>query len=434
MAKNQTGYRIAIFLYTAASALIGIFLRAGLPLLLFAGRGTGRLARRLGHGLPVPRADRVIWVHALSVGEVTSALPLVRGLRQAYPEAALIFSVTTRSGMDLARRLVRPHVTALLFGPLDVPFAVQRFLDRLDPSLFILVETDFWPGWLAQLHRRQLPAMLVNGRVSARSARCYQRFAFFFRPMFSTFSILAMQAAENGAAMERLGIPADRIRILGNLKFDQRSGETAPGIDRKALSIADTAPIWVCGSTHPGEENELLAAFSRLRQTVPGLVLVLAPRDIGRARELVRLAERACGSVRLRSTGQGAAEPRVVILDTIGELAACYGLACLAFVGGSLVPEGGHNPLEPAARGVPVLFGPHMEDFPEIAAELCAAGAACQVNKETLAREALSILTDPDRSRRMARAAATTVYGHHDVVQRHLEAIAELLPPRNDHG
>ena len=404
---------------------------------MFLKKHRGRILERLGLRLPhLPvRQGPVIWIHALSVGEVTSALPLVKALRQSIHPAVLVFSSTTRSGKELAERLIAPHVDLVLFSPLDLPYAVRRYLDAIKPSCFILVETDFWPNWLHQLRRRQIPAMLVNGRISEKSFAAYSRFSFFFRPMFRYFSLLSMQTAQDRDKMLALGIPAERLVCFGNLKYDLPARQTAPP---DLAAAHNPRPIWVCGSTHPGEEELVFAAFKELaganlcvrpgrhRGRLP-LRLIIAPRKIKRGDELLKLARSFGLNAVLRSSGNAGAESCVLILDTIGELADCYSLARLAFIGGSLVDEGGHNPIEAAAQGVPVLFGPHTEDFTEIARDLVHCGGAKVVTAETLTETAAAILSDDALHMAMSGAAQRLVEQQRGGVDRHVQAVRELL-------
>ena len=396
---------------------------------MFLKKHRGRILERLGLRLPhLPvRQGPVIWIHALSVGEVTSALPLVKAIRESIRPGRIVFTATTRSGKELAERLIAPHVDLVLFSPLDFPCAVRRCLDAIRPDLFILVETDFWPNWLRLLRRRQIPAMLVNGRISEKSFTSYRRFAFFFKPMFRCFSLLSMQTAQDRDKMLALGIPAERLVCFGNLKYDLPARQAAPP---DLAAAHDLRPVWVCGSTHPGEEELIFAAFQKIvgaNPCVRPLRLIIAPRKIERGGELLRLARRFGLNAVLRSSSNAGAESCVLILDTIGELADCYSLARLAFIGGSLVDEGGHNPIEAAAQGVPVLFGPHTEDFAEIARDLVHCGGAKVVTAETLAETSAAILSDDSLHMAMSGAARRLVEQQRGGVDRHVQAVRELL-------
>ncbi len=414
-----------------------LFLAVGLPLLvplvLSRRKYRGRLMARLGLSragvlaAPPPGRGKTIWIHALSVGEVTSALPLVRGIRESMPTAVIIFSAATRTGMAVAEQYIRPFADQVVPAPLDLLFAVNRYIRAIRPDLFILVESNFWPNWLNQLRKHNIPAMLVNGRMSDRSFRLYRRFRFFFKPMFRCLTLLSMQTAEGAAQMRQLGLPGQRILSLGNLKYD--TVPTAPATDDRqaAPNITRDSLVWICGSTHRGEEEIILDAYAGLKTGIDRLALIIAPRDIGRSREIMHLAE-----TRGLRAGRRTAPPerpgRLLILDTIGELASLYRLARVAFIGGSLVAGGGHNPLEAAACGVPVLFGPHMEDFREIARDLVQCGGGLTVNSAAeLTRAVQRILSDDRFRASMSAAAVGLVTAKAGVVARHLHEIETLL-------
>lgn len=424
-------------LYSFISFILLLFALPVLPFVTGRTKYRRRLLARLGVGLAgrlatQPVATPCFWVHALSVGEVTSALPLVRGLRATWPQAQIVFSATTASGDQLAHSLMEPLAVTVIAAPLDLGPVTPRFIRLIQPDLFILVETDFWPNWLHCLARAGVATLLVNGRVSAASHARYHRFSFFFRPMFRTFSVLTMQTQDDTVKMIALGVAPERVVTLGNLKFDT----TQPAVDqplddnepaKARWGFDPAAPLWICGSTHPGEEAMVFQAYARLLVNIPGLQLLVAPRQIKRCEDIRAMAKRQGLDSRTRSGGSRQQGP-VLILDTIGELAGCYAMAEVAFIGGSLVPAGGHNPLEPAAAAAPVLFGPHMEDFTEIAAALTSCGGALQVDSaEELALALRQILGDAPLRRSMAAAAAACVQANRGVVDRHLQALTRLL-------
>ncbi len=440
-----------ILIYNTLLTVFGTFL---LPLILLIVLGRtkyrGRTLERLGlktgrikEHLRSLGSGPVIWIHALSVGEVISAVPLVKTLRQDMDQvgdsAVLVFTTAADSGKKIAETLISPHVDLVLSGPLDLRFAVRQYIKAVRPNLFILVETDFWPNWLDQLNRQNIPAMLVNGRISKKSVTAYHRFSFFFKPMFRCLALLSMQTAEDRNKMIELGLPADRVITLGNLKYDMvDTSEKLAKFDHPALTQEGEKTIWVCGSTHPGEEELLFAAFRALCKTkeenagvAPSgdLFLIIAPRDISRGDELMQLARRfdLTASIRSGIPNDKTANGNVLILDTLGELATCYSCAKVAFVGGSLVQQGGHNPIEPAAQGVPVLFGPHMEDFAEIAEDLIACGGAKKVDAESLIEAVSDLLVDSEVRSGIGLAAKTLVDQHRGGVHRHIQAIQGLL-------
>lgn len=425
------GPGITLILYNLLM-LLALLLLPALGLVLLRGKYRGRIPARLGFGLADRLGDTAgadtVWVHALSVGEVTSARPLLRGLRAALSEAHIVLSVTTRSGERLARERLADCCHVILAAPYDLYPSIATFIHHIRPRVFILVETDFWPNWLHGLARKGIPTYLVNGRISERSFRRYRRAAFFFVPMFRRLSGLCMQTKADADKLVELGLAPDRIHTLGNLKCDAGVRDPAENIpDRQRLrqeyGFDAEAPLWICGSTHAGEEELLLPAYAALRASLPNLQLLLAPRQIERAAALVSLAERHGISCRRRSQGKHAESGPVLLLDTLGELASCYAMADLAFIGGSLVPAGGHNPVEAAAFGVVSCFGPHMDDFAEIAAALLACGGALRLGGDHLEATLLPLFQDDRLRSRMGLAARYWLRDQQGVLQRHLELI-----------
>lgn len=391
-----------------------------------------RIPARLGIGLATKRtvttgAPKTIWLHALSVGEVTSAVPLVRGLREKYPTYRIVVSATTRSGKKVADAKLSSFADCIIDGPIDFLPVVRRFIKHIRPDLFILVETDFWPNLLSSLKYYGIPSILVNGRVSGRSMRRYQHLRFFFRPMFQCLAILCMQTLCDRKEMALLGVAPEKLLILGNLKFATRAQEKAPIPKPQIDLLPKNRILFIAGSTHPGEEQLLIDCYQRLRRTHPGLFLMLAPRDPNRAKEIADMATRH-GLLAYFRSSQVFLPADIFILDTLGELVDFYALADLAFVGGSLVKKGGHNPVEPAAMAIPVLFGPHMEDFSEIAESLILAGGAIQVDDSGKMSEVLAnLLKDRDQRFRMGQAAQKCVNGHRDIIDNHLHLIEKFL-------
>lgn len=427
---------LVVYNFLQVTLLLGA---APLLALLILGRRKyrERFWQRLGFGLH-QRAEKItvipgtprIWLHCLSVGEVTSALPLVRGLRLRMPAARIIVTVTTTTGIKVAKQQLAPFADLVLAAPFDLLPVIHRYITILRPNLFILVETDFWPNWLHGLRRHRIPAMLVNGRVSQASFARYQRFRFFFRPLFSSFSLLAMQTESDAVQMRALGVEAKRLQILGNLKYAPAAGqdrEPSTMLSKNDLKLPADSEVWACGSIHPGEEELLLPAFAALMADHPRLCLLLAPRDPQRTPDLARLA-RQHGLDTMRRTCPRDQPARILLLDTLGELAACYHLARVAFIGGSLVTCGGHNPLEAARHGIPVLFGPHMEDFAEIARDLLQGGGAQMVSsREEITGAVHRILAESAVHAAMRNAAIELVSRQAGVIDRHLAALNGLL-------
>lgn len=404
----------------------------------------GRIPQRLGIGLgerlqKLPAGRQRIWIHALSVGEVLSSRPLLQAIRKSYPEATILYSAATRTGEELAIRSMKHQVDMFVPYPLDLAFIVKRFIALLRPDLFILVETDFWPNFLHSLGKAKIPALLVNGRISQKSFARYHRLRLFFLPLFSSFRFISMQTAADAEMMVRLGVPAERVRPLGNLKYDAvlplESVLAGPpylrGSSRREFGIPEGRIVWIAGSTHGNEEITILTIFKRLSLLFPDLFLVLAPRQPSRSGDISELAKKNGLTSRRRSKPvQHETEPAtpLLILDTMGELSSMYSFCDIAFIGGSLVPDGGHNPLEPAAFGKPVLFGPHMDDFTEISRDMLETGAAMVVQDgEELFEQMRCWLTSTGAREKAGAKGRALVEMHAGVTRRHLEILGRFL-------
>jgi 3-deoxy-D-manno-octulosonic-acid transferase len=398
----------------------------------------GNLRQRLGV-LPLSfNLDREpsIWVHAVSVGEVLAVRPLVSGLKERFPSLRLFVSTTTVTGQDVARKSLG-DADGVFYFPFDVPWIVRRVLDVVNPRLFLMVENEIWPHLLRECRRRDVKTAIVNGRISARSFPRYRFARPFFRRVLDDVDRCCMQGDESAQRIVGMGADPARVVVTGSLKFDAAAlpAVSARGRDRvlRYVRIARDRPVVVAGSTMRGEEVPVLRAFRHVKATSPQALLIVAPRHKERFDEVVQVARGEGFSVVRRSELPIDAEPRadVVVLDTIGELAQIYQLATLAFVGGSLVPTGGHNILEPAVFGRPILFGPHMSNFAEIAREFLARDAAVQVASARALEEVLpAVLFDPVRRASLGAAASALVEANRGANDRTLEAIAALLPQR----
>ncbi|MGH7260651.1 MAG: tetraacyldisaccharide 4'-kinase [Nitrospiraceae bacterium] len=400
-------------------------------------------AQRLG--LRLPRGSRdgepLLWVHAVSLGEVVAVTPLVHALRKRYPHDRIVVSTVTETGREAVEQKLA-SVAEHCYAPLDFPWVVSRFVERLAPRAFLFVETELWPNLLRALGRRGVPAVMVNGRLSSKSFEGYKRLRPFMQQVLSSVTLCLMQSERDAERMTALGAQPSRVMRTGNIKFDQPLPDpdgVAGGLSRGVLGLRDGEELIVAGSTHPVEEEQLLACYQTLQREFPSLVLLLAPRHIERAAQVEAVVRAKGLAVQRRSGmaptpdlsptgGEEKVRGRVIILDTRGELAQVYRHAVLAFVGGTLVPVGGHNLLEPALWGKPVFFGSHTDHCAEIASLLTDVGGGMQApDGEALAAGMAACLRDRAALQRMGEAAKSVVLDNRGAVQRSLDLIAGVL-------
>jgi 3-deoxy-D-manno-octulosonic-acid transferase len=373
----------------------------------------------------------IIWVHAVSLGEVVAAAPLVKALHKRHPEFRYIVTTVTETGREAVEQRLG-GIAEHRYAPLDFPWAVVGMVRRLRPMLYVFVETEIWPNLLWTLRKQDVPSVLVNGRLSSRSFRRQDLpvVRSFYRAVLQTVTLCLMQSNRDGNRLVALGAHPARVHVTGNIKFDQplpdvRSDESL----RRSFGIGEHEQLILAGSTHPGEEELLVSAYRHIVKTYPSTVLMLAPRHIERA-ERVEATLREAGVVvqrrsRIREKQSG---PRVVILDTRGELSRAYREAVVAFVGGTLVPVGGHNLLEPAVWGTPVMFGPHTDHCAEVATLLSEAGGGRRVaGVEDLVASLDEWLGQPEIRCRVGQAARQTVLDNQGALTRSLELIETCL-------
>ena len=428
------------FLYTAVSLVLFVALA---PFFVYQAlryrKYVANLRQRFGY-LPVSfnvDGEPSIWIHAVSVGETLTARALAGDLKRRYPGLRLFVSTTTIAGQQVASREMA-EADAVFYFPLDLPLIVNRTLRLVKPRLFVVMETEIWPNLLRACRRAGVKTVMANGRISNRSYPRYRMVRRLFRQVLSDIDRFCMQSRESADRVIDLGADPARVIVTGNLKFDSLKASAGVAPDRgmpralRFFRFSERRPVVIAGSTMRGEEVAVLRAFARARAEAPRALLIVAPRHPERFGEVEQLARDEGFRTARRSALTIDEEPAadVVVLDTIGELAELYRLATIAFVGGSLVPTGGHNILEPAVFGRPILFGPHMENFQEIAAAFLDAGAAVQVGSEWELESALrDLLDDPARRAALGRAAQAIVETNHGARERTLAAIAELLPP-----
>ena len=404
-----------LILYVSALFLVPYYLYRGVRY----GKTRRGIRERLGAYaqdlLLLLEGRQVIWVHAVSVGETRAAIPLLKAVRERYPEALLLLSNVTETGRAIATDV--SEIDAYIFFPFDLSWIVRKALKIIRPSIIILVETEIWPNFVLEARRQNIPLVLVNGRISDRSFPRYRMAGRLLEPVLDSISDYCMQSEQDSRRIRHLGAAEGRVRVTGNLKFDMQP----PSIDdtnleslKSELKLSTNACVWVAGSTHDGEETQLVDVYQKLRKVCPDLLLVLVPRHPERCRQVYDELTKAGFIVTLRSTlatmNRTLQPGEVMVVDTLGEMLKLYALSNLVFVGGSLVPTGGHNLLEPSAAGLPVLFGPHIFNFADIADQLISAQAAIQTpTKEHLQIALESLLENPERCAQMGANGQTVV-------------------------
>jgi 3-deoxy-D-manno-octulosonic-acid transferase len=384
-----------------------------------------RPGERFGFGSRM--ASPALWLHAVSMGEVAAAAELVRELRTRHPGIPFVLTTSTPTGRARARALFGKDID-IRFLPYDTPGAVGRFLDRIRPRVAIILETEIWPNLVRSCRRRDVPVVFASARLTARSVAQYRRLGSLFRQTVAAGAMVAAQSAEDAERFIEVGADPARTRVVGNIKFDMRLGESMleKGRELRAATLG-ARHVWIAGSTHEGEEEQVLAAHSELRLGDPDLLLLLVPRHPQRFDSVAALLSQL-GIPFDRRSGGGAvrAGAQVLLVDTMGELTALYAAADAAFVGGSLVPVGGHNLLEPAVLGVPVITGPHTANSKDIARRLIERGGAVEVaDPQALAAAVRRLLQDPGARERAVRSARDFIAEHRGAVER----LAALIDP-----
>jgi len=395
-----------ILIYNILLTIVIIF---GTPFfiiaVLFSGKRRETFFHRMGiKGLPDEikkycREDsKPIWIHALSVGEAISAVPLVKELKNRFVDKKILFSVSTATGFEIADKLLKEHSEGCFFFPYDFNFSIKRIAGEIDPALVIIIESDIWPNFLFHMKKRNIPVFLVNARLSNRSFKGYKLISGITKPLFSSFKKICAQSDEDASRFRQIGIPENNIIVTGNIKFDQDVipiSETEVLNLRKTLGLESSRKIIVAGSTHEDEEVILIDAFSKIKKNFPDSFFVIVPRDPMRAGTVLNMTK-SLGHSAVTLKDYENEGPKngidVLIIDRIGILGMFYAVADIAFVGGSLKNFGGHNPLEPAAYAKPLLFGPFMSDFVQISNMLLDSGGAMKVNDAKEFFEIVSML------------------------------------------
>jgi 3-deoxy-D-manno-octulosonic-acid transferase len=414
-----------------------------IPLVLISDKRRKTVLQRLGLiRLPpeiVPEGSerskkRRVWVHGLSVGEVLSAVPIVKMLNEYSTSSHLVFSASTKTGCEIAARHLSGHVESIFYFPYDLVFSVKRITRKIAPEVVVIVETDIWPNFLFEMKKRRTSVLLVNSRLSKASFKGYKRLGFFTKQVFLNFVHICAQSSEDAERFHRLGVPFNRITITGNIKFDE-AHQTIESNDveklKRSMYIQQSQKVILAGSTHPGEEEILLKSFTKLKIHNSDLLLIVAPRNPERAGSIFRMFNSAGFSVGLMKEIKKIFTDKkfdVIIIDTIGLLKTLYAVSDIAIIGGSLVKCGGHNPLEPAAFSKPILFGEDMSDFADISSMLLeAGGAACIKDAEELYDTVVSLLENDNRTWEMGKKALGVFNANKGALGRTMKVIEAYL-------
>ena len=373
-----------------------------------------------------------IWLHAASVGEIVATSPMVKEIKREMPNSVVVISVVTASGYDMAKRII-PEADGVIFFPIDLPWLSSRVIKSINPRAFLLVETELWPNFLRAARLAHIPVMMVNGRISDKSVGRYRYMGSVLQDMLRTVTKFCMQSTLDAEYIIGLGAQPARVIVTGNTKYDQTYTDVSQQEQASIINqygFAGRQPVIIAGSTHKGEEEYLFVAYDCVRQSFKQAVMVIAPRDILRADELVNMA--AAQGYRAVKRSTLAHKPTeghdIVILDTIGELGRVYSIGDVIFVGGSMVAHGGHNILEPAAHGKPILVGPHMFNFKEIYALLSSRGACDTVRDQaTFNEKLLGLLSDKELSAAMSKNARTIIEENRGAARKNTLELQKLL-------
>jgi 3-deoxy-D-manno-octulosonic-acid transferase len=426
---------IIYFLYTTLLVLTLLFYG---PLYVIRQRGIKDcqpdLLQRLGIRPPriCPKKGKRILIHSVSVGETKAIIPVIRELKKRCPGCEIYLTTTTGTGRKTAEQ-IRGEVEGIYYFPLDFGFVCASFLRRIRPDLICLTETEIWPNFIRIAARHKIPLCLINGRISDHSFKNYHRIKPLIRPLLNKFTLFCMQSAQDAQRILGLGAEPEKVMVTGNIKFDLDSivfTDTEYQNLRNRIGLKQGQPVIVAGSTHPGEEQEIIDTFIQLLPLYPDLVLILVPRHIERSGEIsfmISTYKRKCILWSRQNEAAHIAGGDILLVDVIGILTKLYSLATITFIGGSLIPHGGQNPLEPAFFSKPALFGPHMENFRHISSLLLQKGGALEVTKENLFQTMVDLLNDEKLREAMGGAGRSVVEENKGAAQYTGNEICKIL-------
>jgi len=408
-------------------------IRLALPFILLRLWWQGRQApelrinwqQRLGF---VPRTSgTVVWVHAVSVGETIAAAPMVRRLLARNPDITILMTAMTDTGLTQAMKMFGDQVQ-YAYAPYDTPGSIRRFLNRANPRILVIMETEIWPNMIRQSRSRRVPVFLINARLSERSARGYERVKSLVAPIMRSISWVAAQAEKDAERFRRIGVAASKVSVTGSVKFDVDIPEAVRKISFQLRASLSDRPVWIAGSTHEGEEAQILAAHRQILEAHPSALLIIVPRHPERFESVADTIIQQGFSLARRSRGDGLVGAEVYLGDTMGELMMLYGASDAAFVGGSLIKRGGHNPLEPAGWGIPVISGPNVFNFETIYQRLVDdRGVVIVSGADELFQHLSTLFDDVDERRASGQRALSVVNKNRGALDRVVDGIIERV-------
>ena len=423
-----------IILFAAAIIILPYFLLK----IIFTGKYSkslvqklgGRQARILANLKDGPR----LWIHAVSVGEVTAAAPIVASLKTKRPEVKIIFSTSTETGQEMARKFIK-EAAAFIYFPLDIPYIVRKMIKLAKPDVFVLVETELWPNFLRVCESRRIKALMVNGRVSPRSYRKYRLTSFFWKRILYNLNAAGMIAEIDAVRLKNIGMDSTKIKVLGNAKYDALAALAAPALQKeisRRFNARKNERFFVAGSTHEGEEKIIIDVYQELLKHYPEFKLIIVPRHIERTKDVLGLLRQEKFNDVLTLTdinnGRKRYDERIIVIDVIGELFKVYSLATIVYCGGSLVPKGGQNILEAAAWGKVIFYGPSMEDFSEEKALLEDVGCGTTIKSaEELLQEILQALKNPEELQRRGDRGKSVILANIGAAARYADLISKHI-------
>ncbi len=425
-------YNIILFL---AAIIIAPYY---LIIIIFRGKYRRSIIPKLGGGqekiINSLKKNKRVWIHAVSVGEVTAAIPIVAALKNGNQDIDIILSTSTETGQEMARNLAS-GVSAFIYFPLDFPFVVRKVIRQVRPDIFVMVETELWPNFLQTCKNEGVKTLMVNGRISPRSHGKYLLTGFFWRRIFNDLSVVAMISDVDASRMKTIGMPAQKIKVMGNAKYDALAAMAHPKLQQnisRRLNVKINERFFVAGSTHPGEEEIIIETYKNLISLYPDFKLIIVPRHIERAPAIIDLFQKNCFAdivtMKMINKGKTRHNERVVLIDVIGELFKIYSLATIVYCGGSLVNKGGQNILEAAAWGKVIFYGPHMDDFTEEKNLLESVGCGVTVkNAKDLQGKILQALKDPAATKERGARGKKIVAGNKGAAARYAAMINSYL-------